>query len=557
MYYRNKDALNNLSIAKVSANIQRQYEALVAKLMDFCRNRFDVEWTRKQTEHALLSYLQSHSVSILATALGGQSLLDTNERVKHSEFLVNAFIKDLFESDAVGFDFLEAIVKGSMLACELYFPGMSESNQSFDQLQVYFDTPFLLRALGYAGREIQQPYRELIDLLYGQNVEMRCFDHTYREMLGVLDAVAGALQRIDKLRDAYGEVLGYFVEKRRSASDIEFIISQLPKVLKGFHIEIEQKPLHQRQMSVDEERLESILKEEVRYIRQEALNHDLDALTAIHHLRKGRIVWPIESCEAIFITTNESLARAGVRFFMDVFANNMSIPLCMHHHSFTTIVWLKNPMKAPDLPRKRIISDCYAALNPSDNLWRIYLEEIDQLQQNGDISEEDYNILRFSMAARREIMSVTLGDPEAIVEGTVKQILENAQVAIRRDVENRAAKAEALIENQLQRFQCIGAQFGKWITRLIQGGGILFITLFVFLTIPKPYSDIFQKSARLIFPGTLLLVLILLISFLIIANLSRGSNLYSFVKRIEIFISRFVERTLIRIAGIQKETDKG
>jgi hypothetical protein len=40
-------------------------------------------------------------------------------------------------------------------------------NQRFQQVTVYFDTPFLLDALGYAGKEIAQPALELLGLIRG------------------------------------------------------------------------------------------------------------------------------------------------------------------------------------------------------------------------------------------------------------------------------------------------------------------------------------------------------------------------------------------------------
>ena len=45
-------------------------------------------------------------------------------------------------------------------------------------------------------------------------------------------------------------------------------------------------------------------------------------------------------------------------------------------------------------------SASYAALNPSNELWKLYLSEIDRVQKDGEISEADFNLLRFSTVAR-------------------------------------------------------------------------------------------------------------------------------------------------------------
>ena len=115
---------------------------------------------------------------------------------------------------------------------------------------------------------------------------------------------------------------------------------------------------------------------------------------------------------------------------------------------FYTTPWdstLKQPQKAPDLPHSVIIADCYAALSPSDALWLKYIEEVENIRSRDDISEEDYYILRFSSHARDALMDVTLGEPEIITEGTVKEILRRAHEAIRAEEEQRRREAERMV----------------------------------------------------------------------------------------------------------------
>jgi len=39
------------------------------------------------------------------------------------------------------------------------------------------------------------------------------------------------------------------------------------------------------------------------------------------------------------------------------------------------------PLQAPpDLPRKRIIADCYAATQPSETLWHRFVHELEVLE---------------------------------------------------------------------------------------------------------------------------------------------------------------------------------
>jgi hypothetical protein len=104
------------------------------------------------------------------------------------------------------------------------------------------------------------------------------------------------------------------------------------------------------------------------------------------------------------------------------------------------VLWLKRPTVAPDLPRKRIIADCYAATRPTERLWRLYLQEIDKLRQRDEVTSDEYYMLRNSMAAESALMEATIGQEEGFTQGTVPEILER----VRSDIEaSKQAEVDA------------------------------------------------------------------------------------------------------------------
>jgi len=456
---------------------------------------------------------------------------------------------------------LETVVKGSMLANVLFFPELSKVTQRFERVEVYFDTPFLLRALGLAGPSMQAPHRELLDLLYELDGELRCFEHTVEEIQGVLDAAARALRDRHRLRRARGEVIDHFINQDYRASDVELIIARLERSLRALRVQVKPRPPYTEALGVDEEKFESILQEEVRYFRKEALLHDLDSLTAIHRLRRGQFPYQIESCKAIFVTTNLSLARASGRFFREEYGDgDIRAPHCILDHLFITIVWLKKPVRAPDLPRKEIVADCYAALNPSDHLWRLYLEEAQRLQNRGDISEEDYDLLRFSTEARTLLMKTTYGARDAFTEGTIPEVLEKARAAVRAEAEaaleverekrleaeRRVAAAEAggveaQRQAQLDRFRNIGTRVGSWVRRVVVGIVLVVLVLCFYATFPEPFPDLPGELHRFLAP-----VLIVVLAIVSIVALIWGTPLISPIRQLEIRVSYFVEERLER-----------
>lgn len=560
IYHRNENALATLDLSRVKASVLRQHEALIRKLTEFCQNRFQIHWSQEQAEDALLTYLQERSIPILAAAVNGQPILEPAQLVKHAEFVVNAFVQHLCSGDPEGFEFLATLVKGSMLANVLFFPDLGGVSQRFDRVNVYFDTTFLLRAL-LPSSDGENPCRELMDLLYELNGVLCCFVHTRDEILNVLHAAAHALRDRTHLRSARGETLEYFINSGYRASDVDLVIARLDRSLRALRVKVKPRPPYTIPLGLDEERLEATLQEKVRYHREETRRHDLDSLTAIHRLRRGQFPHRIELCDAIFVTTNVRLAQASGHFFREEYGDvAVLVPHCIPDDIFTTLVWLKKPLRAPELPRKKIIANCYAALNPPDTIWRLCLQEVDRLQQQGDISEEDYYLLRFSREARNIIMDITLGDPDAVTEETVGEVLEKARAAVRApaeaalraerekrlEAERRAADAEAHAEAQrqaqLDRLRIISTYAGYLAGRIVLVVIITLLALATYLTFPEPFPDLPGEWWRFLVP-----LFFIVLAILQIADLVFGITIKSYIKELEVRVSHLIEQTLVRI----------
>ena len=142
----------------------------------------------------------------------------------------------------------------------------------------------------------------------------------------------------------------------------------------------------------------------------------------------------------------------------------------------TTLCWLKAPLQAPDLPRKQILADCYAAMQPGDELWSRYLNEVDRLKEAGDVTQEDYDTLRYSIDARRALMNQTLGSSESFTLGTVAEVLKDhaRQVhegqaleelrRVRAGADQEAARADSLegkLRTASERLAAQGQQAGE------------------------------------------------------------------------------------------------
>jgi hypothetical protein len=563
IYRRDDKALAALDFTKVKDEVIRRCESLLAKLIDFCEHRYQIRWSPEEAERALLAYLEQGAAAVLRSTVSGDPLVPPRERPPHAEFLVGAFVAELHKADPAGFDFLETVVKGSMLAGALFFADLGQVERRFDRVQVFFDTAFLLQALSLEGPGTAAPRRELLALLYEENADLRVFEDTVDEVRGVLSAAAQALRHPDMLRDSYGAAIRYLAETGRSPSDVELIIARLDNSLRALRIQVARKPAHVGSLTVDEAEFQEMLQNAIGYQREEPLRHDLDCITSIHRLRGGRAPLYIESCDAIFITTNDSLVRVAGEFFRQEYPayRDAAVPHCLLDHVLTTIVWLKKPLKAPDLPRKVLVADCYAAMNPPDHMWRRYLAELDRLESQGDISPQDFHLLRFSLEARNALMDATLGATEAFTEGTVAEVLEKARAAARAEVEGRlaeevaareAAEAEAADvrsqlearrEEQLHRIAAIAERVGARAGLAAMVVGFILIAVVAYLALLFP--DL---------PGgwwmPIVAAAVVLLTAVSICTLAFGTNLRSATRQLEVAVARRTEAVLRRVVGL-------
>jgi len=117
----------------------------------------------------------------------------------------------------------------------------------------------------------------------------------------------------------------------------------------------------------------------------------------------------------------------------------------------TNIVWLKTPTKAPNLPMKRVIADCYAAIQPDDALMARWIREINKLNDRGALTPEDYYFMRFSDEACKALMEFSLGDPDAVSEGTIPEILQRAKRIITEETEQRLKAVNQNLSDEIAR----------------------------------------------------------------------------------------------------------
>ncbi len=342
--------------------------------------------------------------------------------------------------------YLEKLIKGTLLYGYLYYN--APSSQKFTKLDVFLDTPIVLGLLGYKGDEIQTYNRELIMLLKEEGANLKVFVETINEIERVLLACKAELANQKMSTSSRHDVMQVFLNKGFTPAHIERELVNLNTKITQMGIKVEKFPPHNKTIEPSEARLQEILNESIHYTNEEALIHDVSCITAICRLRGGLQRNTIENSGAIFMTNNVKVVHASYKWWKEI-EKKRGVPPVILSEMIAAIAWVKQPLKAPNLPKLAVIADCYEMLNPPDLLWDKYLHAIEQLKQRGELKEDEVLLLRYSAEAHHALMEKTFGNYARLTVGSIPEILEKAKIELLKKERRRTLE----IQQELDRIK--------------------------------------------------------------------------------------------------------
>ena len=441
-YHINRDVVDNSDFDERKNHVAEAYETLLQKLAKFADETFNVEWSEQQTEGVLHDYLNANALD-LVRATTRQSLMSLPRRASKSEkYILASFVNKAIAEDLSSLAPLKMVVEGTILVSAIFLSNPANIGRRFKDTTVFFDTRFLLEALGHCGESLRDPACQLLDLLTGHGAHLACFEHTHDEVESVLNACAMGLST-QSLHSGYGSAFDHFLQKGFSESDVRLIITTVKRDLEAIRIEVRRKPEYDN-FAVDETSLQNFIESELEYQNPHALRRDVDSVSAVIRLRRGSAPRELERSRSIFTTSNLPLIKGGNAFFSRDGGEEVDLaPVCISEWHLTSLLWLKQPLARPELPQKRIIADFHAAINPSENFMRRYVDEVDKLEASGVHTTEAVFLLRNSLDARKIAMDLTVGDEGAFTQGTVAEVLEIVQNSMRAEGEAQLAEEQA------------------------------------------------------------------------------------------------------------------
>ncbi len=470
-----KEKIQTLNIPELRSSIQRKQNALITGLIRYSIDKYSKSLNKKEAEDALLSFLNESDIAVLIANIDGGEIKPMGKSINYSPFIVSNYLIHVQKSDPEKFEFFLEVAKGNILANSVYYPDVGKLKSYFKKSKFFLDTGILLKALGYEGELIRQPIIEMIDLLLINGATVNCFDHTLRELKAVIKSAAIAI-RNNTYEEEYHSIDYYFLRNKLTYSDIILFEKNAEKNLNKLKINVVKKEAYSLTEPINLKDLSTYLKREVGYRSEQSLSRDCKSIEGIIQNRANLKAEYIEDAKSIFVTSNFELAYACKKYFDKIGFKKMA-PIIVPDDQLTTYVWLKQPYLAPDLPRKLIIAECYAAMNPTREMWAKYINTSKNLLEKGDVTADDYMLLKGEQA-KDMLVEISLNEPDNVTKKTSMRILADikaqlkyeAQVGLRKqilDIETDHGHLIDRVYNQSNHFHKISDNVGKIFTIIL------------------------------------------------------------------------------------------
>ena len=393
----------------------------------FVTDRFNETWSEDSALDAIVFYLNHFSIECFA-AFNGRSLLPEIPIIdpKRVEFRINSFIRWIHQTHLDVWESMTILVRAKLVANALLCPDLEALGKNFSHLTFYFDTRILLRLLGLEGQERFGLTAELIRLVTELGASVSYFAHTARE----LEYVLGSARRNLNSPQGRGTVIWHARDKRMTDSDFALIQATYKESLGKFGLFVSPTPSYSTKFQIGEMELGDLIDNELGELRENVKAHDINCIRSIYELRSGLAPVRLEDARAVFVTANDGLSRAAYQYGKS-YEVSREVSAVVTDYSITNVAWLKRPMSASELPPREMLALAYAAIQPTEHLWSLYIQEVEKLKDNGSITPEAHGLLRYHLKAREELMNLTEGAVQELQPTTIMEVLGRLETSIK------------------------------------------------------------------------------------------------------------------------------
>lgn len=384
------------------------------------------------------------------------------ENISPDKYEIHYYIAQfIFENERTSskeYSYIIDLVKGYFLSTVIYLQPENGNilTANYKGTSFYYDTPFLIRLLGYQSKQEQESALELHNLLKKQSASFYYFPQTEEEIRSILSAYQNSLLTRNSSQTLEGlDLMGYgssSVERlkqtfqvRLASPDYGINYSPLPP----FPVD-ENGMVRTDANIIPETELQDYIRAAVGHYKSDSLAADVTSAIAIDRLRPRVPVQNVESCNAIFVTTNTDFTNAFNNYYNKKILAD-TFPLVISDSDLSAIAWVKSNTFDNEIPSRQLLANAYMAMQPLPQLLEKFKTIVNQLCSEGHITEEEAFLLRSNQYVAKELNRSTMGNSDAVTENLVSEIHEHYKETLVSSV--KKAHRE---ETQMSRLQTIG-----------------------------------------------------------------------------------------------------
>lgn len=256
VYRINRVEVEELRFEKYRNKFISSYDRLIEDLRMYAEEKYSkkknwVKWSREDAERTVHDYLSNNSLTLLRAITKKTYIPLPTVATPNQRYIFASYVNSLFERQSEHLNSLQIVLEGHMLATAIFLPDPSSTGAKFQNTSLFFDTRFLMYALGYGGESLEAPHKELLEMVYELGADLCCFQHTGDEMISILNGCAKNLTTASGV-PGYGPSFDYFLSRGFNESDVLFLAGRLEKELERIRIEVKPKPAYATEHMIDE-----------------------------------------------------------------------------------------------------------------------------------------------------------------------------------------------------------------------------------------------------------------------------------------------------------------
>jgi len=447
----NIPAVKRVAAPAAAADRARAIDEITADFQTYAANSHDLQYAATEALQCLLGFLNDHDVDILFVRNDG-SPLPTVKLRRRDKYAVSMYVRHIHAESPALFKTFADVSLGHIVARMLTYTDVDRFAGRLRAVDVYLDTPMVIKLIGVEGKEKGEAFAALASLIRQHGGTLKMFRHTYEEIAGILDDCVVWVEKPDYDPRYASPAMKYFVQNNYGSSDVALFRSKLDTILSGMEIpyDIEVDPDQYREHQIGEERLFELIVDGYQasnYVYENWRKHlvvdrDVKSISNIHRLRKGKVPVSLQQSACIFLTTNAALAHANIEYEHEVYGEDYKIYCCYTDVFLGTLLWLQSPAQFEQINQKNLIAASLAGIQADQPLIELFLEEVNRLSEQGAITPEEYYFMRAHRLPLEILSRKTKNDIDLYYEKTAEEILEEIKEKVRSEEVSKTKEKE-------------------------------------------------------------------------------------------------------------------